>query len=54
MLSIPKVSLGLAVLPSELLLFRLHFGMDSIRGKPDTFGLRLLGAVRSNIPPGIL
>src|SRR6185295_2972033 len=34
---------------SELLLFAAAFGVDSIHGKPDTFDLRLLGAVHAAI-----
>lgn len=34
---------------SEVLLFAAAFGLDSIRGKPDTFDLRLLGAVHGAI-----
>ena len=34
---------------SELLLFAAAFGLDSIRGKPETFDLRLLGAIHAAI-----
>jgi len=34
---------------SELLLFAAAFGLDSISGKPDTFDLRLMGAIHAAI-----
>src|SRR5258708_5912051 len=34
---------------SEVLLFAAAFGLDSIRGKPEAFDLRLLGAVHAAI-----
>src|SRR5438874_538096 len=34
---------------SELLLFAAAFGLDSILGKPDTFDLRLMGAIHAAI-----